>query len=31
MPAAKRLFFGTILYLPLLWAVLLADHFTYIA
>ena len=28
MPAAKRLFFGTILYLPLLWIVLLADHFT---
>ena len=27
--AARRLFFGTILYLPLLWAVLLADHFTY--
>ena len=30
MPAAKRLFFGTILYLPLLWAVLLADHYKYI-
>ena len=28
-PAAKRLFLGTILYLPLLWIVLLADHFTY--
>ncbi|MBA3271130.1 MAG: protoheme IX farnesyltransferase [Acidobacteria bacterium] len=28
MPAARRLFFGTILYLPLLWLVLLADHFT---
>ncbi len=27
MPAARRLFFGTILYLPLLWIVLLADHF----
>lgn len=31
MPAARRLFFGTILYLPLLWIVLLADHFTHIA
>ncbi len=30
MPAARRLFFGTILYLPLLWIVLLADHFTHI-
>ena len=29
MPAARRLFFGTILYLPLLWIVLLADHFTH--
>ena len=29
-PAARRLFFATILYLPLLWAVLLADHFTYL-
>ena len=28
MPSAKRLFYGTILYLPLLWTVLLADHFT---
>jgi protoheme IX farnesyltransferase len=27
MPAARRLFFGTILYLPLLWIVLLADHY----
>lgn len=27
MPAARRLFYGTILYLPLLWVVLLADHF----
>jgi len=27
MPAARRLFYGTILYLPLLWIVLLADHF----
>jgi protoheme IX farnesyltransferase len=25
--AARRLFYGTILYLPLLWVVLLADHF----
>jgi protoheme IX farnesyltransferase len=31
MPAARRLFYGTILYLPLLWAVLLADHFTHLA
>jgi protoheme IX farnesyltransferase len=30
MPAARRLFFATILYLPLLWIVLLADHFTFI-
>ena len=30
MPAARRLFFGTILYLPLLWIVLLADHFTHL-
>jgi protoheme IX farnesyltransferase len=30
MPAARRLFFGTILYLPLLWTVLLADHFSHI-
>ena len=30
MPAARRLFYGTILYLPLLWVVLLADHFTHI-
>jgi protoheme IX farnesyltransferase len=28
MPAARRLFYATILYLPLLWVVLLADHFT---
>jgi protoheme IX farnesyltransferase len=27
MASAKRLFYATILYLPLLWAVLLADHF----
>lgn len=31
MPAARRLFFGTILYLPLLWVVLLVDHFQHIA
>jgi protoheme IX farnesyltransferase len=30
MPAARRLFYGTILYLPLLWAVLLIDHFTHL-
>ena len=30
MPAARRLFFGTILYLPLLWIVLLADHYTHL-
>jgi protoheme IX farnesyltransferase len=30
MPAARRLFFGTILYLPILWIVLLADHFAHI-
>jgi protoheme IX farnesyltransferase len=30
MPAARRLFYGTILYLPLLWAVLLADHFKHL-
>jgi heme o synthase len=28
MPAARRLFLGTILYLPLLWIALLADHFS---
>jgi protoheme IX farnesyltransferase len=27
MPAARRLFLGTIIYLPLLWAVMLTDHF----
>lgn len=27
MPSARRLFYGTIIYLPLLWIVLLADHF----
>ena len=30
MPAARRLFYATILYLPLLWVALLADHFTHI-
>ena len=30
MRPAQRLFVGTILYLPLLWIVLLADHFTHI-
>jgi protoheme IX farnesyltransferase len=29
LPAARRLFFGTILYLPLLWILLLADHYTH--
>jgi protoheme IX farnesyltransferase len=29
-PAAKRLFFGTILYLPVLWMVLLADHYMHV-
>jgi len=29
--AARRLFLGTILYLPLLWIVLLADHFKHVA
>ncbi len=28
MPSARRLFGGTILYLPLLWIVLLGDHFS---
>lgn len=31
MPSARRLFYGTILYLPLLWIVLLADHFRNVA
>ena len=31
MPSARRLFYGTILYLPLLWIVLLADHFIHLA
>jgi len=31
MSAASRLFYGTILYLPLLWIVLLADHFMFLA
>jgi heme o synthase len=30
MPAARRLFYGTILYLPLLWIALLADHFAHV-
>jgi heme O synthase-like polyprenyltransferase len=30
MPAARRLFYGTILYLPLLWAALLSDHFLHL-
>jgi protoheme IX farnesyltransferase len=29
--AARRLFLGTILYLPLLWIVLLADHYKHLA
>jgi protoheme IX farnesyltransferase len=29
--SAKRLFFGTILYLPLLWIVLLIDHYIHLA
>jgi protoheme IX farnesyltransferase len=31
MSSARRLFYGTILYLPLLWIVLLADHFRNVA
>jgi protoheme IX farnesyltransferase len=30
MPSARRLFYGTILYLPLLWTVLLTDHFMHL-
>jgi len=30
VPAARRLFLGTILYLPLLWIVLLTDHFLHV-
>ena len=30
MPSARRLFYGTILYLPMLWIVLLADHFMHL-
>ena len=30
MPSARRLFYGTILYLPLLWIALLADHFLHL-
>jgi heme o synthase len=26
MPTARRLFFGSILYLPILWALLVFDH-----
>jgi protoheme IX farnesyltransferase len=29
LPAARRLFLGTILYLPLLWVILLADHYAH--
>jgi protoheme IX farnesyltransferase len=29
VPSARRLFFGSITYLPLLWIVLLADHFVH--
>lgn len=31
MASAKRLFYGTLLYLPLLWIVLLVDHFLHLA
>jgi len=27
--SARRLFFGSILYLPLLWAILVVDHFAH--
>ena len=27
--SARRLFFGSIIYLPVLWIVLLADHFVH--
>jgi protoheme IX farnesyltransferase len=30
MASARRLFYGTILYLPLLWTVLLTDHFMHL-
>jgi len=30
LPAARRLFFATILYLPLLWIALLVDHFLHV-
>ena len=30
VPAARRLFFGSILYLPLLWVILLADFFVHV-
>jgi protoheme IX farnesyltransferase len=29
VPTARRLFFGSIIYLPALWVVLLADHFVH--
>ena len=29
VPSARRLFFGSIIYLPCLWIVLLADHFVH--
>jgi heme o synthase len=29
VPSARRLFFGSIIYLPVLWIVLLADHFVH--
>jgi len=28
LPTAKRLFFGSIIYLPILWALLVFDHRT---
>jgi heme O synthase-like polyprenyltransferase len=28
LPTARRLFFGSILYLPILWALLVFDHRT---
>jgi heme O synthase-like polyprenyltransferase len=30
MQSARRLFYATILYLPLLWIALLADHFRHL-
>lgn len=29
IPAARRLFFGSIIYLPVLWVMLVGDHFTH--